>query len=91
MNTIESKSLYCPYYQACVKRELCWFVTAALRSYEHTAFDRTIDTSTSLFEFFVAPSSENNFLQVMAYFEAEGLVSDLKKLPNRLQDLMQQV
>lgn len=78
--------LYCSYYQAHVKRELCWFVTASLRSYEHIAFDRTLDTVTSLFEFFVAPATESYFLEIMAYFEKEGLVSGLKKLPNRLED-----
>lgn len=81
------KSLYCSYYQAYVQRELCWFVTASLRSYEHVAFDRTLDPVTSLFEFFVPQTTEKYFLEVMAYFESEGLVSELKKLPNRLENL----
>jgi len=81
------KSLYCSYYQAYIQRELCWFVTASLRSYEHVAFDRTLDPVTSLFEFFVPETTEKYFLEVMAYFEAEGLVSDLKKLPNRLENI----
>ena len=81
------ESLYCSYYQAHVQRELCWFVTASLRSYEHVSFDRTLDPATSLFEFFVPQDTEKYFLEVMAYFESEGLVSDLKKLPNRLENL----
>jgi hypothetical protein len=79
------ESLYCFYYQAHVQRELCWFVTATLRSYEHIAFDRTLDPATSLFEFFVPVSTEKYFLEVMDYFVAEGLVYQLQKLPNRLE------
>ncbi len=84
-------SLYCSYYQAQVQRELCWYVTAALRSYEHISFDRTLDPATSLFEFFVPVSTEKPFLALMNYFQAEGLVHNLKKLPNRLANLTEQV
>lgn len=91
MNAIQMEHLYCSYYQAHVRRELCWFVTAALRSYEHIAFDRTLDTESSLFEFFVVPSTEDCFLEVMTYFQTEGLISDLKKISNRLQDSAEQV
>ena len=78
------ETLYCSYYQAYVERELCWFVTATLRSYEHIAFDRTLDPATSLFEFFVPVSMEKYFLDLMAYYESEALIHNLKKLPNRL-------
>lgn len=84
-------SLYCSYYQAQVERELCWYVTAALRSYEHISFDRTLDPATSLFEFFVPHSTEKYFLTLMNYFQSEGLVHNLKKLPNRLENLTEQV
>jgi hypothetical protein len=84
-------SLYCSYYQAQVQRELCWYVTAALRSYEHISFDRTLDPATSLFEFFVPVATEKPFLDVMNYFQSEGLVRNLIKLPNRLQSLTEQV
>lgn len=77
--------LYCSYYQAHIERELCWFVTATMRSYEHVAFDRTIDPATSLFEFFVPTATEKYFLELMVYFQAKGLVSNLQKLPNRLE------
>ena len=85
------KSLYCSYYQANVERELCWFVTATLRSYEHVSFDRTLDPATSLFEFFVPQSGEDCFLSLMSYYEGEGLISNFRKLPNRLEDLTEQV
>lgn len=84
-------SLYCSYYQAQVERELCWYVTAALRSYEHVSFDRTLDPATSLFEFFVPVATEKIFLAFMDHFQSEGLVRNLKKLPNRLEDLTEQV
>lgn len=86
-----SVSLYCVYYQAHVNRPLCWFVTGALRSYEHIAFDRTIDIDKSIFEFFVPCSTEIYFLEVMAYFQEQGLVSNIVKLPNRLFNSDEQV
>lgn len=65
---------------------MVWFVTSTLKSYEHLLFDRTIDVPNSIFEFFVAPSGEACFLEVMAYMQEQGHVSDLKKLPNRLME-----
>jgi len=91
MVSVMDTSLYCSYYQAQVERELCWYVTATLRSYEHISFDRTLDPATSLFEFFVPTATEAIFLTVMAYFQSEGLVRDLKKLPNRLENLAEQI
>ncbi len=55
-----------------------------LKSFDHLCFDRTIDTATSLFEFFVPESQEPLFLKVMDYFQKGGMVIELKKLPNRL-------
>lgn len=78
--------MYSLYYQAHVDPAMCWFVTSALKSYEHLAFDRTIDVPNSIFEFFVAPSVEPWFLEIMTYMSEQGYVSDLKKLPNRLME-----
>ena len=77
--------MYCSYYQAHVIPQTGWFVVAVLKSYEHVAFDRTIDVERSIFEFFVAPAAEATFLQVMDFMQRHGYVSDLKKLPNRLE------
>jgi hypothetical protein len=85
------ESLYCSYYQANVQRELCLYMVAALRSFEHLAFDRTLDATTSLFEFFVPTSTEEYFLTLMNHLESEGLIYDFKKLPNRLADSSEQV
>lgn len=75
---------YSVYYQAIVKKELCWRLTAILRSYEHLAFDRTIDNAASRFEFFVPLDLESYFLELMKYFIEQEIVSELEKLPNRL-------
>jgi hypothetical protein len=48
------------------------------------AFDRTLDKEHSIFEFFVPESQESLFLTIMSRFEKEGVIKDLKKLPNRL-------
>jgi len=82
---------YCSYYQAQVERESCWFIVAVLKSYEHLVFDRTIDTESSVLEFFVPPSTERYFLEIISYLESKGMVNNIKKLPNRLLDDTQKV
>ena len=78
--------MYSVYYQAQVQRENVWFLTAILRSYEHLAFDRTLDTKNSIFEFFVSPGSEQHFLELFDYFIKNNIVTYVEKLPNRLID-----
>lgn len=75
---------YCQYYQANVKRDECWFFVGVMRSLEHMSFDRTLDLSSSLFEFFVPESMEDQFLSIMDYFKKQNIITDLKKLQNRL-------
>ena len=75
---------YCSYYQAKIRKYDCWLFVAALRSFEHMAFDRTIDVAENLFEFYVPASTEEYFLEFMAYFQQQEQVSGLIKLPNRL-------
>lgn len=75
---------YCAYYQACVVRATTWFFTSVLRSYEHLAFDRTLEKSDGIFEFFVPQGMETHFIEFMADMQAIGMVSDVKKLENRL-------
>lgn len=76
---------YCIYYQATIRRKDCWFFVATFRSNEHVAFDRTLDAKQSIFEFFVPVDMEKAFLGIMAGYQETGLVSELKKLPNRLE------
>lgn len=77
---------YCQYYQAHVKRSECWFFVGVMRSLEHMSFDRTLDLPTSLFEFFVPETMEEQFLSIMDFFKKQSIVTSLKKLPNRLLD-----
>lgn len=79
------------YYQAQVDPANAWFFVGVIRSFEHMAFDRTLDVQTSCFEFFVPEDTERFFLDLMNYFVREQIVSDLKKLPNRLTDPNQQL
>ena len=76
--------MYCAYYQAQVLQSKTWFFVATLRAHEHIAFDRTFDKTTGVFEFFVPQAREHEFVELMAYYEREGIVSNVKKLENRL-------
>ena len=82
---------YCSYYQAHLEKSFCWYVVAILKSHEHLAFDRTLDTPTNLFEFYVPESREQEFLNLMNYFQQQHLVKNLQKLPNRLADPSQEL
>lgn len=81
MNQINN---FCAYYQAKVDKPKTWFFVATLRSYEHLAFDRTIDVENGIFEFFVPIDLEEEFLKIMQYYQKINILYDLKKLPNRL-------
>ncbi|MCX5924425.1 MAG: hypothetical protein NTZ68_03315 [Candidatus Dependentiae bacterium] len=74
---------YSLYFQAHVKKELCWIVSSTLRFTEYVAFDRTLDKDQSLFEFFVAPDLLDVFLDVMHKLIDQGVVFNLRELPNR--------
>lgn len=76
----------CLYYQAEVERARCWLFVACLRSFEHLAFDRTLDATTSTFEFYVPPLLAKQFENIMHEFAAMGLISNLRQLDNRLGD-----
>lgn len=72
------------YYQAQVSEKDCWYLVAILRSFEHLAFDRTLDKETSTFEFSVPENNEAIFLELMEYFAKHGIIRNLERLPNRL-------
>ena len=75
---------HCLYYQAHLNKKDCWFFVATLRSFEHLAFDRTLNKEESLFEIFVSPQFQKLFENLMEYFKSEGVVLDFKKMENRL-------
>jgi hypothetical protein len=83
MIDLNSSAPWCTYYQAHVQREKVWFFVAVMRSQEHVCFDRTFDVGASIFEFFVPPLQEKMFLRMLVFFEQEGIVTQLVKLPNR--------
>lgn len=77
--------MYCKYYQAHVLKNKVWFLVSALRSFDHLVFDRTYDKEKSIFEFFIPADLEPYFLDLMHYFEKNGLIFSFQELPNRLQ------
>ncbi|HAU30042.1 MAG: hypothetical protein UV79_C0005G0027 [candidate division TM6 bacterium GW2011_GWF2_43_17] len=77
---------YCAYFQAKIDRPRVWFFTATLRSFEHLCFDRTLDKTQSLFEFFVPEDNKAFFTQLMRWYQEQGIAFEYKQLPNRLLD-----
>jgi hypothetical protein len=77
---------FCEYYQAHVRRDGAGMLVSVLRSFEHVVFDRTIDKASSLFEFFVPSGQERIFLEIMEFFQNEGIIVGLVKKENRLKD-----
>lgn len=80
-----SNTVYSAYYQVAVNKSKAWFFVGILRSFENLAFDRTLDKEKSLFEVFVAPDLEKEFLDVMYLLENRQVITNLRQLPNRLQ------
>lgn len=78
--------MYSLYFQAQVVPKDTWLLVAVLRSFEHLQFDRTYDKTTGTFEFLVPHANETVFLEVMRYFQKEGIVLSLEKLNNRFED-----
>lgn len=77
---------YCAYYQAQIISKDVWFVVGTLRSFEHLAFDRTLDKANSIFEFFVPENNEKNLVELLDHFKKIGLITYYSKLENRLLD-----
>lgn len=78
--------MFSRYFQANVIIPDTWFFVATFRAHEHIAFDRTLDKSTGLFEFFVPADQAPLFLSLMEEYKRAGLITNLQELPNRLQD-----
>ena len=55
-----------------------------LRNESNLVFFRTIDSAKGIFECFVSKECEERFLDIMQFFETQGLVSDIEKKENRL-------
>lgn len=77
-------SFYCEYYQARFLKEKTWFVVGCLRAESNLVFDRATAEDPQVFEFFVPPHREMEFLAVMNIFEKKGYVFSLEKKLNRM-------
>lgn len=75
--------MYCSYYQATVNVSTTWFVTGIFRADECVAFERTIEHSNNLLEFFVPGGYEEQFVFIMNALTEQGYVHAFNKLPNR--------
>ena len=76
---------YSAYYQAVLKKEEALFAVGTLKFFDHLCFDRTLDREKLLYEFFVPPACEAEFLKIMEFLIEKGIVTNLEKLPNRIQ------
>jgi hypothetical protein len=76
---------FCHYYQAVATRETTWFLIGILRSYEHLVFERTVDKTKGIIEFFVPQDLEDHFLTLMQQLQERNVINQLQKLPNRLE------
>lgn len=76
--------MVCLYYCAQLKKEHVWLITATLKSFEHLAFDRTIDKQQSIFEFFVPELNKSTFVAIMNRFQDLGYITWWEERENRL-------
>ena len=74
----------CAYYQVTIDRPQGWFIGATMHSFEHLAFERTIDAEAGINEYFVPQELEEQFLACIDGLVRMGAVKEVKKLPNRL-------
>lgn len=75
---------HCLYYQAQAEKPHHLFLVGLLKYYDHLCFDRTLDATQGIFEFFVPQAQEAQFLRVMAFMEKKGLVHNVVKSANRI-------
>jgi hypothetical protein len=81
----------CLYYQAHVVPRECWYFVAIMRSFEHLCFDRTYNVEQSIFEFFVPADQQQDFLELMSYFQKRGIIQRFEQYENRLADRASEV
>ena len=77
--------MFCEYYHAKVVKNKIWFVAGCLRSEEHLVFERALEGHDNVIEYFVTKDQEEEFLDLMRYFQDQGYVLSLEKMPNRIQ------
>ena len=77
--------MFCQYYQAVVNVAKTWFIGGFFKSEDYVAFERTINGSSDVIEFFVPEDQEEFFLELMSCLQRNGYVDRFEKMPNRLQ------
>ncbi len=76
--------MYCDYYQVRVNVRYTWFIGGVFRNDEYIAFERTLDGSNEILEFFVVPGHEKQFFHLMGYLKEHAYVYEVTKMENRL-------
>ena len=77
--------MYCTYYHVRFVKKTTWFVVGVLRAEDNVVFERALDSDTEIFEFFVPPGREPEFLSFMDCLTRRGYVLSIEQKPNRLQ------
>ncbi len=77
--------MYCLYYHVRFIKKTTWFVVGVLRAEDNVVFERALDSDTEIFEFFIPPGRESEFLSFMDCLTRRGYVLSIEKKPNRLQ------
>ena len=75
--------MYCSYYHVRFIKKTIWFVVGVLRAEDNIVFERAFDGESDLFEFFVPPGREFEFLRLIDVLRHRGHVVSLEQKPNR--------
>lgn len=75
--------MYCSYYHVRFVKKFIWFVVGVLRAEDNVVFERALDSDPEIFEFFVPPGREPEFLSLMDCLSKKGYVLSLEARPNR--------
>ncbi len=77
--------MFSVYYKARLVRNKIWFLTAVLRSAEGYVFERTLEGTSDVMEFFVSPSYVAEFETLLVFFQKRGVVVWFQWFENRIE------
>ncbi len=77
--------MFSVYYKARLVRNKIWFLTAVLRSAEGYVFERTLEGTSDVMEFFVSPSYVAEFEKLFVFFQKRGVVVWFQQFENRIE------
>lgn len=75
---------YSLYFVAKLNRSTIWFVSGCIRNQGRLAFERSLDPKNDLFEFFVTPAYEQEFVAFAELMLSKGHFIFYHQQPNRL-------